>query len=112
MAHRIIKDDGRDMCSECGEEICGCGLEHPAMHQVIELFDVTVISDLEWDMKPFYALGQRPELSAGLRGFHMTPYFNTLDELEAFCRRNLQRFKEIIDADPEAPAPDATNWEV
>jgi hypothetical protein len=40
-----------------------------------------------------------------------SPYFETPEELERFCARHIQRFKAIIADDPEAPAPDASDWD-
>jgi hypothetical protein len=57
---------------------------------------------------PLFALGQYPELAAGLRGFQVTPYFASLEELESFCERHLDRFLAIGE---DEPAPDATEWE-
>jgi hypothetical protein len=88
-----------------------------AIQEVCELYDVRVIQDY-WagtDEYPeagesMFALGQHAELSAGLRGFYMTPWFATMDALEEFCKRNLAKFQELLASDPDGPAPDATNW--
>jgi hypothetical protein len=33
-----------------------------------------------------FALGEYPEMAAGLWGYVLTPYFNSLDELEIYCQ--------------------------
>ena len=83
--------------------------------EVCELFDVQVIPDLAenqdtGETETIYALGQKSELAAGLRGFTMTPYFPSFAELEAFCSRHIARFRKIAEHE-DAPAPDATGWD-
>ncbi len=61
-------------------------------------------------VKPVVAIGSRSDYSAGLVSFVMTPFFSTLEELNAFCERHIERFRAIGE-DPDAPAPDATEWD-
>ena len=58
---------------------------------------VKVIHDLDLDVlidqrdeegNPCYSVGQRPELSAGLRGFRTSPCFDTLEELYNWVNEN------------------------
>jgi hypothetical protein len=85
--------------------------------EICEAYDMQVLSDY-WggtderpDLgHPLYALGRRAELSAGLRGCQLTPYFDSMEKLESFCERNIDKFRSYLDADPDAPAPDTTNW--
>jgi hypothetical protein len=87
------------------------------MYEVCEMFDVKVMQDY-WggtDEHPeaghsLFSLGQHAELSAGLRGFRLSPWFQTMGDLEQWCQRNIGRFREWIKSDPDGPAPDATNW--
>jgi hypothetical protein len=95
--------------------------------QVCEMFDLTVLNGIEepsTHVAPcpqvaadgdgctcapvqVFAIGANSELSAGLRGFAMSPYFNTMEELEAWCVRNSAKLKEFADKEE---LPDATNW--
>lgn len=85
--------------------------------EVCEMFDVQVLQDY-WsgtDEHPeaghsMFGLGMKPELGAGLRGFYMTPWFETLPELYGFCTKNIGKFREHNRENPDGPAPNATNW--
>lgn len=88
---------------------------------VCELFDMQVLTDLIADDELLrnaygvYYLGQRAEPAAGLRHVEMTPSFRTMGQLEAFCKRHIERFRDIaqqMDADDHIPTPDATGWEL
>lgn len=48
---------------------------------------------------------------AGEISFVMTPVFNSMEELEAFCNRHIERFRSLAE-NPDAPAPDATEWDL
>jgi hypothetical protein len=55
-----------------------------------ELFDCQVIIDITVNDEysspnRVFALGELPEMAAGLWGYILTPYFSTLDELELYC---------------------------
>jgi hypothetical protein len=87
------------------------------MYEVCEMFDVEILRDYWGGTDEFpeaghtvFYLGQRPEFSAGLRGFRMTPWFDTMPALYAFCQRNVGKFRDVYRANPDGPAPDATNW--
>lgn len=87
----------------------------PYIGQVCELFDVTVLSDIEGDddtnprdVKSVYALGWNSEPDAGIRYGTITGWFHTVEELEDFCRRNIGKFQAA--AQEDGPAPDATDW--
>jgi len=73
---------------------------------ICELFDCTVCTDVTTYGRPpkreiefpklhaIFYIGAYPELSAGLRGFHISPYFFSEKQLERFCRSTKGR--EII----------------
>ena len=71
---------------------------------------VYLVSEPEWRVKPVVAIGSRGDFPAGLVSFVMTPFFNTLEELDEFCSRHIEKFRRIGE-DPDAPAPDATCWD-
>jgi hypothetical protein len=95
--------------------------------EVCNLYDCEVLCDIEetehdplgvdWTglretvtkVEPVIAIGSRAEMGAGLVGFVMTPWFHTLEELDAFCWLHIEKFREIGEKDDE-PAPDATGW--
>jgi len=59
--------------------------------ELCELFDCSVIIDITLDNEAaapnrVFALGEYPEMAAGLWGYVLTPYFNSLDELEIYCQ--------------------------
>jgi hypothetical protein len=84
---------------------------YPAAREVSELFDLEVLSSLDGfpgaEDKEVVALGNRPEPDAGLRGGQVTPYFNSMSDLESFCQKYIDQFR--IMADNEY-MPDATEW--
>jgi hypothetical protein len=85
-----------------------------AIKEVRELFDLAPLTDMrevEGKFQSVVSIGQRYDYSAGLHGFTVTPYFDTLPELEAFCQKHIERFREIA-KDEDAPTPDATGWEI
>jgi hypothetical protein len=57
---------------------------------ISELFDCECLTDIEqMENKSFrtvYALGWKDDLSAGIRGSVLTPYFPNLDELMLWCQ--------------------------
>lgn len=62
--------------------------------ELTETFDCSVIWDL--DIHPatkqecdVWAVGESPEPSAGLHGYHLTPYFFTKKALDRYCRSNV-----------------------
>ncbi len=88
--------------------------------EVCNLFDCEVICDIEpaepeneesTAIIPMIAIGSRGEYAAGLVSFVMTPFFRTMEELEAFCWLHIEKFREIGAKDDE-PAPDATGWTI
>lgn len=105
---------------------------YPNIHEVCELFDVTVLHDIreaegeehqapcprvdadggECTCKPIqcYAIGWSQELSAGIRGGSMSPYFDSLDELETFCAKRIETCREIA-KDEEGKLPDLSALE-
>lgn len=87
------------------------------MYQVCEMFNVQMLQDywLGTDEHPelghtMFYLGAKAEPAAGLRSFTLTPWFETQDQLWAFCRRNINKFRDWWKENPDGPAPDATNW--
>jgi hypothetical protein len=81
--------------------------------EVCNLFDCEVLYDIEETeqgmVNTAVSIGSRAEHAAGLIGFIMTPWFHTLDELNAFCCLHIEKFREIGEKEDE-PAPDATDW--
>jgi hypothetical protein len=77
--------------------------------EVCNLYECDVLADCEQIEGLIHAV-----VSIGSRGgyedvevsFTMTPHFNTLEELNAFCGRHIEKFRMIAE-DPEQPAPDA-----
>lgn len=61
-----------------------------SISEYCDLFDCQVIIDITTEdesssPKRVFALGEHPEMAAGLWGYVLTPYFNSLDELEIYC---------------------------
>jgi len=99
-----------------------------ALDEVRDLFDLTVIRDLEERegsqtdrdrskaparLELVYALGVSEELTAGIRRNQMTPSFCSVQELNAFCERHLERFRQISRAQAASgqyAVVDATAW--
>jgi hypothetical protein len=86
--------------------------KYPGIQEVSELFGLSLLTDLIGeDGEPFstvFYIGQQSELAAGLRGFDMTPCFNSLAKLEQFCQSHIARFRQEAETDSY---PDATKWE-
>jgi hypothetical protein len=96
--------------------------------EVCNLFDVEILCDIEetehdplgvdWTglretqtrVKPVVALGSRGELAAGLVSFVMTPWFNSLEELNAFLQWHIELLRRMDGAD--TPAPCMTDWSI
>jgi hypothetical protein len=97
-----------------------CKVAYPYVKEVCELFDVTVLSDLECDEDrhecevptlTVYALGWHGEPEAGIRYGYMTAWFRTMGELESFCKANIKRFREASKACEDGAAiPDTSGW--
>ena len=91
------------------------------MLEVCGGLDISLLSDIEplnpddesdMRVRTCVALGERSELGAGLRGYSVTPWFPTMEELEAFCQRHIERFRAAMGACEQGGAvPDATNWD-
>lgn len=89
------------------------------INEVCELFDLTVLCDIEavsddendFRVKPVIAIGQQSELAAGLPGFTLTTWFSTEEELDEFCELNINRFRvAAAECEMGAAVPDATGW--
>jgi len=86
------------------------------LREVCEMFDVGVMQDY-WPGTddhpeaghPMFSLGQNTEVTAGIRGFRLTPWFDSPLQLAEFCHRNYCKFCELKSADTES-VPDATGW--
>jgi hypothetical protein len=88
--------------------------------EVCNLFDVEVICDIETAdplneaevrYNPVVAIGARAEHGAGLFGYTMTPWFREMVDLNHFCERNIEKFREAsVACDNGAAVPDATGW--
>ena len=110
------------MASTLGKRLDGLTHSYPsALDEVRDLFDVTIIRDLEERegskaparLELVYALGAREELTAGIRRSQMTPSFCSVQELNAFCERHLERFREISrdqEASGQYAVVDVTEW--
>jgi hypothetical protein len=85
--------------------------------EVCELFDVNVLSDMESvsddendpRFKSVYAIGWNGEPDAGIRYGTMTGWFDSMELLEDFCKRNIERFRAEAAKD-DAAIPDASDW--
>lgn len=85
------------------------GTLQPATALVCDMFDLTVLMEQgDEHGSPVYAIGRPQELAAGLRHFTLSPYFQTLHGLEAWCEHNLDKLRTYADSDE--PIPDASNW--
>lgn len=72
--------------------------EFPNVADACDALDLSVLSDIrENDDKPqpCYALGERAELAAGLRGFSFSPYFDSMRELDDFCAKHSAKIADI-----------------
>lgn len=88
-------------------------------NEVCRLFDCDILCDIEVStgenpeelrVMPLVAIGSRGEYQGGLVSFIMTPFFSTMERLDDFCKRHIERFREVAE-DQNSPAPDATEWE-
>jgi hypothetical protein len=86
----------------------------PAAFDVSDMFGLEVLSSIDGQPdesnKNCFALGCYPEPAAGLRGCQVTPYFASMAELEAFCRKHLELFRRLNEETEEIP--DATGWDI
>lgn len=69
--------------------------------------DWTSLRETQTIVEPVIAIGSRIEFDTGLAGFVMTPWFHELAELNAFCQRHIEKFRDLVE---KQPAPDATSW--
>ena len=111
-----------EMASTLGKRLDGLTHSYPsALDEVRDLFDLTIIRDLEERegskaparLELVYALGVSEELTAGIRRNQMTPSFCSVQELNAFCERHLERFRQISRAQAASgqyAVVDATAW--
>src|SRR5260370_24655334 len=97
---RKVEDGEPEMASILGKRLDGLTHSYPlALDEVRDLFDVTIIRDLEERegskaparLELVYALGAPEEFTAGIRRQQMTPSFCSVEELKAFCERHLKR---------------------
>lgn len=89
------------------------------INEVCNLFDIQVLHDMEplsdneddMSFKSVVAIGWNAEPDAGIRYGVVTPWFSTEEELDAFCERNIEAFREAaVACDNGAPVVDATEW--
>ena len=84
--------------------------------EVCNLYDCDVLADceaVEGLIHCTITIGSRGSYENVEVSFTMTPRFNSMQELEAFCTRHIEKFRMIAE-DPEQPAPDAdecAEWE-
>jgi len=109
------------MASTLGKRLDGLTHSYPsALDEVRDLFDLTIIRDLEERegskaparLELVYALGAPEEHAGGIRRYRMTPSFCSVEELNALCERHLKRFREIsrAQASGQYAVVDATEW--
>jgi len=118
----MLEDGEPEMASILGKRLDGLTHSYPsALDEVRDLFDLTIIRDLEERegskaparLELVYALGVPEELTAGIRRSQTTPSFCSVKELNAFCERHLKRFREISraqEAGGQYAVVDATEW--
>src|SRR5260221_9931523 len=91
----MLEDGEPEMASILGKRLNGLTHSYPsALDEIRDLFDVTIIRDLEERegskaparLELVYALGAREELTADIRRHQMTPSFCSVEELNAFLR--------------------------
>lgn len=84
------------------------------VNEVCELFDVQVLCDIEevdGKIRSVVAIGWNSEPDAGIRYGTISNWFSSEQELDEFCERNIERFREeAVKCDNGAPVPDATEW--
>lgn len=118
----MLEDGEPEMASTLGKRLDDLTHLYPsALDEVRDLFDLTIIRDLEERdgskaparIELVYALGAPEDLTAGVRRHQMTPSFGSVAELNAFCERHLKRFREISRAQAASgqyAVVDATEW--
>src|SRR5258708_26806678 len=101
------------MASILGKRLDGLMHSYPsALDEVRDLFDLTIIRDLEERegskaparIELVYALGAPEDLTAGGRPPQMTPRFRSVGGLNAFFQRHLQPVRGVFRA-PAANNP-------
>jgi hypothetical protein len=111
---RISSQDGNPRCLVSGD---GCPLRKVVrmrfIDEVCNLFDVEVLCDIEpvadrvkWEVryKPTLALGSRSDEVS----FIMTPWFTSLEDLDAFLERHIATLRTMVGDD--VPAPNMVGW--
>ena len=65
--------------------------------EVCELLDCRVRADYLDDegLELAFAIGEPATLDEGLHGFRASPYFGTGRDMEDFCKKNIQGFREV-----------------
>lgn len=75
----------------------------PAAVMVCGLMDFRLISDLEEDERGqprgVYAVGTNGDPDAGLPRVVATPWFPTVQDLDLFCKQNMDRYQAIAESD-------------
>jgi len=61
-------------------------------------------------MVPCYALGERQDHSAGLHGFSFTPYFDSMLELDDFCKKHMGKIRDISKSLEDGAAYPSNDW--
>ena len=70
------------------------------INTVCQLFDVQVLYDFEavsddendFRVRPYVALGEMSNYATEFRGYEITPWFPSEEELDEFCERNINSF--------------------
>jgi hypothetical protein len=85
--------------------------KYPITAEICDWFDCTVLTDCDSDDTkywPLWAVGIQRELAAGIWGGALTPYFKTMEELEAHCATKIEAIRDFHEQHPEHDIP----WEL
>lgn len=82
------------------------------IERACSLLDMTVLTDLSSDgtcagdcshWYQVFSIGQRSELSAGIRQFEYTPFFKTMEQLDTFCAKHMNVIEKHAELDGLIP---------
>lgn len=83
--------------------------DYPNIKKVCELLDITMKADLSYisdeesedpfeEVEEVFSLGVNQDLSAGIWGCRITPWYNSLDTLEMYCKENMDKAEKASEA--------------
>jgi hypothetical protein len=75
--------------------------KYPAIHDVCDMYDVHIMTETLPNQAITYWLGVEEDLDGGTYAHDLTMTFFSLDELEAFCYRNMDEFARCMDRTEE-----------